>query len=219
VTHAILQPVEKAFRVPKILGVGDNYRDRFIEAKYQDVHLHPVIFMKPSQAIVHSPGPAELPFYSNLVEYEVEVTLLIGAEGRNIDETEASGLIAGVGVGVDLTARDVLNDARKEGRDWTEAKCFDQSALISHFVSVLHFTRLDNLHFRLFQNGILRQNGNTVNMIYKISEILAHISTIMTLLPGDVIFTGTPSGVGAVSSGDHLLIELEDEISEEFLIL
>jgi 2-keto-4-pentenoate hydratase/2-oxohepta-3-ene-1,7-dioic acid hydratase in catechol pathway len=78
---------------------------------------------------------------------------------------------------------------------------------------------LDNLHFRLFQNGILRQNGNTVNMIYKISEILAHISTIMTLLPGDVIFTGTPSGVGAVSSGDHLLIELEDEISEEFLIL
>jgi 2-keto-4-pentenoate hydratase/2-oxohepta-3-ene-1,7-dioic acid hydratase in catechol pathway len=78
VTHAILQPVEKAFRVPKILGVGDNYRDRFIEAKYQDVHLHPVIFMKPSQAIVHSPGPAELPFYSNLVEYEVEVSLESG---------------------------------------------------------------------------------------------------------------------------------------------
>lgn len=218
-THAILQPIEKAFLVPKILGVGHNYRDRFIEARYQDIHLHPIIFMKPSQAIVHSPGPVQLPFYSNLVEYEAEVTLLIGAEGRNIDERDASGLIAGVGVGVDLTARDVLNDARKEGRDWTEAKCFDNSALISHFVSILHFPRLDNLHFRLFQNGILRQNGNTANMIYKIPEILVHISTIMTLLPGDVIFTGTPSGVGAVSSGDRLLIELEGEISEEFLIL
>jgi 2-keto-4-pentenoate hydratase/2-oxohepta-3-ene-1,7-dioic acid hydratase in catechol pathway len=219
VTHAILQPVEKAINVPKILGVGHNYRDRFIEANYQDVHLHPVIFLKPSQTIVHSPGPVQLPFYSSRVEYEAEVTLLIGDEGRNINEKDATGLIAGIGVGVDLTARDVLDDARRDGRAWTEAKCFDYSSLISHFVSILHFPRLENLHFRLFQNGVLRQNGNTSDMIYKIPEILTHISTIMTLQPGDVIFTGTPSGVGRVRSGDRLLIELENEISEEFIIL
>ncbi len=108
-THAILQPVEKAFQVPKIIGVGHNYRDRFIEANYQDVHLHPVIFMKPSQSIVHSPGPVELPFYSNRIEYETEVTLLIGSKGQNIDEKDAPGYIAGVGVGVDLTSSDVLD--------------------------------------------------------------------------------------------------------------
>ncbi|MDD3807493.1 MAG: fumarylacetoacetate hydrolase family protein [Candidatus Marinimicrobia bacterium] len=218
-THAILQPVEKAFPVPKILGVDHNYPDRFKEENYKDVYLHPVIFLKPPQAIVHSPGPVELPFYSNRVEYEVEVTLLIGTEGRNIDEMEASGLIAGVGVGVDLTARDVLLEAKKEGRSWIEAKCFDNSALISHFVSILHFPRLDNLNFRLYQNGVLRQSGNTVNMVYKIPEILSYISTIMTLLPGDIIFTGTPAGVGPVFSGDQLVIELEHEISEEFLII
>ena len=218
-TYAVLQPVEKAIDVPKIIGVGHNYRDRYIEAKYSDVHLHPVIFLKPSQAIVHSPGPVERPFYSSQVEYEVEVTLLIGSIGRNIEEKDALGFVAGVGVGVDLTARDVLDDARREGQAWTEAKGFDNSALISHFVSVLHFPRLDKLNFRLYQNGILRQKGNTSGMIYSIPEIISYISSIMTLQPGDIIFTGTPSGVGPVQSGDRLLIELEKEISEEFLVI
>lgn len=218
-TYAVLKPVEKVIDVPKIVGVGHNYKDRYKEAKYTDVHLHPVIFLKPSQAIVHSPGPVERPFYSAQVEFEAEVTLLIGSEARNVEEREAMGLIAGVGIGVDLTARDVLDDARREGRAWTEAKGFDNSALISHFVSVLHFPRLDKLAFRLYQNGILRQKGNTSGMIYSIPEIISYISSIMTLQPGDIIFTGTPSGVGPVHSGDRLLIELEKEISEEFLVI
>lgn len=214
---AILSPVEKEFLVPKIICVGRNYAKHIQEMK-SEATAHPMIFLKPSSAIVHPPGPIRLPKYSNEIHHEVELLLLIGREGKYISEIDALDYVAGIGVGIDLTARDVQADAKKEGKPWTAAKAFDDSAPISHFVSSLHFDRIDRLDLWLTVNGVLKQEGNTKDMIYGIPEIISYISTVMTLEEGDIIFTGTPEGVGPVQSGDIIRIGLADQINTEFIV-
>jgi len=214
---AVLDPVNQEFEVPKIICVGRNYSEHIREMK-SSATAHPMIFLKTSNSIVHSPGPVQLPFYSEDVHHEVELILLIGETVRNISEEEAAHVIAGVGVGIDLTARDVQAEAKKDGQPWTAAKAFDDSAPISNFLSTLHFKRLNTLNIWLEKNGERVQDGNTKDMIYSIPEIIAYISTVMTLEMGDIIFTGTPSGVGPVKSGDHLRIGLEDQIEADFIV-
>ena len=214
---AILDPVDEEFIVPKIICVGRNYSEHIKEMK-STATMHPMIFLKTSNSIVHAPGPIRLPYYSDDVHYEVELLLLIGEEARNINEEEAKHIIAGVGVGIDLTARDIQADAKKGGKPWTEAKAFDDSAPISDFLSTLHFKRLDNLNIWLEINGERRQDGNTKDMIYSIPEIVSYISSVMTLEVGDIIFTGTPEGVGKLNSGDTIRIGLDDQIDTTFIV-
>ena len=214
---AILDPVNQEFKVPKIICVGRNYTEHIKEMK-GTATTHPMIFLKTSNSLVHAPGPIQLPFYSEDVHYEVELLLLIGEEARNISEEDAAHVIAGVGVGIDLTARDIQAEAKKGGKPWTEAKAFDDSAPISHFLSTLHFKRLNTLNIWLEKNGKRVQDGNTKDMIYSIPEIISYISSVMTLETGDIIFTGTPEGVGPVQSGDHLRIGLEDQIQADFFV-
>jgi 2-keto-4-pentenoate hydratase/2-oxohepta-3-ene-1,7-dioic acid hydratase in catechol pathway len=214
---AILAPVDKEFLVPKIVCVGRNYVKHIQEMK-AEATTRPLIFLKPSVSIVHPPGPIHLPHYSQDIHHEVEVTILIGDTAKNISERDALSVIAGVGIGIDLTARDVQALAKKGGSPWTAAKAFDDSAPISHFLSTLHFRRLDRMDLWLEVNGELRQKGNTKDMIYGFPEIISYISTVMTLEEGDIIFTGTPEGVAAIHSGDLIRIGLDNQIETEFIV-
>lgn len=214
---AILDPVNQEFIVPKIVCVGRNYHEH-IKEMHSNATAHPLIFLKTSNSIVHAPGPIQLPYYSEKVQHEVELILLIGEDARNVSEEDAARVIAGVGVGIDLTARDIQSLAKKGGRPWTEAKAFDDSAPISHFLSTLHFKRLNTLNIWMDKNGKRVQDGNTKEMIYSIPEIISYITSVMTLETGDIIFTGTPEGVGPIKSGDRLKIGLEDQIEAEFIV-
>ncbi|MCK5521190.1 MAG: fumarylacetoacetate hydrolase family protein [Candidatus Marinimicrobia bacterium] len=214
---AVLDPVNQDFIVPKIICVGRNY-DKHIKEMKSTATAHPMIFLKTSNSIVHAPGPIHLPYYSEDVHHEVELLLLIGEEARNVSEEEAARIIAGVGVGIDLTARDIQADSKKDGKPWTEAKAFDDSAPISNFLSTHHFKRLNTLNIWLEKNGDRVQEGNTKDMIYSIPEIISYISSVMTLEVGDIIFTGTPEGVGPIKSGDHLRVGLEDQVEAEFFV-
>lgn len=195
-------------RAGKIVCLGRNYIEHAKEMK-ADVPTTPVLFLKPASALIPDGGTILIPSISNDVHHEVEMVVLIGTGGTSIPEATALQHVAGYAVGLDMTLRDVQAEAKKKGLPWTVAKGFDTSAPISRFVRPDAVPDPHNLDIRLSVNGQLRQQSNTSNMIFRVEQMIMHISSIMTLEPGDLIYTGTPEGVGPVQPGDTLTAELQ----------
>ncbi|MFQ5451739.1 MAG: fumarylacetoacetate hydrolase family protein [Nitrospinaceae bacterium] len=190
----------------RIFCVGKNYREHIRELN-DGVPDQPVIFMKPASCLVGEGELIRLPRHGSCLHHEVEIAVLIGKKGENIAENQAGSLIAGVTLGLDLTLRDVQSDLKKRGLPWELSKAFDQSAPIGTILPASSPSILQNLSFQCLVNGQIRQRGNTNDMIYPIPHIIHFLSGIWELQPGDLIFTGTPSGVGPLRSGDQITIE------------
>jgi 2-keto-4-pentenoate hydratase/2-oxohepta-3-ene-1,7-dioic acid hydratase in catechol pathway len=187
----------------KIIAVGWNYAEHNKELNRINIPEHPVIFMKPETALVRDNKPFYLPNFSNRIEYETEIILRISKMGKNISAKFADRYYDAIGLGIDFTARDLQNEFKAKGAPWEICKGFDNSAPISAFLPKEEFD-INNLNFSLNINGEEVQRGNTKDMIFKVNDIIAYISQFFTLKTGDIIFTGTPVGVGPVKIGDHL---------------
>lgn len=199
---------DKKIIVGKILCLGRNYAAHAKEMNAETPEA-PVIFLKPSTAILHEGGEIAIPSISKELHHEVEMVVLIGREGKNIPRTHALEYVSGYAVGLDMTLRDVQATAKKKGLPWSVAKGFDTSAPISKFVEKEKVLHPHTLNISLSVNGKMRQQSNTQHMIFTIEEMIEYCSSIFTLEAGDLIFTGTPEGVGEVVSGDRLDAELE----------
>jgi acylpyruvate hydrolase len=197
----------ETFDVRKIFCIGRNYADHAKEmnAAIPDA---PVFFLKPPTAVIGEGEAIHIPSISKELHHEVEMTVLIGRGGKDILRGNALNHVAGYGIGLDMTLRDVQSEAKKKGLPWTLAKGFDTSAPISHFVPAADVTDPNELEVRLDVNGVLRQHSNTNNFIFKIDELIAYISQFFTFERGDIIFTGTPEGVAPASNGDRLEAQL-----------
>jgi acylpyruvate hydrolase len=192
-----------AFEVRKIFCIGRNYADHAREMK-ADVPEAPVFFLKPPTAVIGDGGLIRIPSISKELHHEVEMTVLLGRGGKDISRGNALNLVAGYGIGLDMTLRDVQSEAKKKGLPWTLAKGFDTSAPLSEFVPADQIADPNNLNLKLDVNGLPRQQSNTKNFIFKIDALIAYISQFFTFEPGDIIFTGTPEGVAPAASGDRL---------------
>ena len=191
----------------KIIAIGRNYTAH-IEELNNEKPAEPVIFMKPDTAVLRNNAPFYYPEFSKDIHFEVEVLVKINREGKFIKEKFAHKYYDEIGIGIDFTARDVQSRMKEKGLPWEKAKGFNGSAPISDFVSKEGFN-LKALNFSLTQNGEEKQKGNTQFMLYSINEIIAYVSQYFTLKKGDIIFTGTPKGVGPVSIGDKLEAYIE----------
>ena len=175
-----------------------------------DVPASPVFFFKPPSAIIHNGGQVVLPEISNEVHHEVEMTVLIGEKGSNIHRSAALKHVAGYGIGLDMTMRDVQNEAKKKGLPWALAKGFDTSAPLSDFIPAELVGDPGSLHVQLFINGKLQQSSDTSKFVFPVDKVIAYISQFITFEPGDIIFTGTPEGVSRVEHGNRLEASLLD---------
>ena len=193
----------------KIICVGRNYVDHIQELNNEKPE-DPVIFLKPETAIPLKNEPFFYPDFSNDVHYEVEILVKINRVGKNIDEKFAHKYYDEIGIGIDFTARDVQSKLKAKGLPWELAKSFNGSAPISQFIPKTDFPDLQNLNFRLDLNGETRQLGNTSSMLFKIDYLISFVSRYFLLQQGDILFTGTPKGVGPVQVGDRLTAYIED---------
>ncbi|MCX6134056.1 MAG: fumarylacetoacetate hydrolase family protein [Ignavibacteriales bacterium] len=197
------EPVE----VRKIFCIGRNYADHAKEM-HAAIPEAPVFFLKPTTAIIGEGGVIRIPSISKDLHHEIEMTVLIGRGGKDILKGNALNHVAGYGIGLDMTLRDVQSDAKKKGLPWTLAKGFDTSAPISPFVPAADIPDPHELGVKLDVNGTTRQQSSTSNFIFKLDELIAYISQFFTFERGDIIFTGTPEGVAAAASGDRLEAQL-----------
>jgi acylpyruvate hydrolase len=178
----------------------------------------PVFFMKPDTSLIRNNNPFFYPEFTNDLQYELEVVIKINKLGRNISEKFAHRYYSEIGLGIDFTARDLQRICKDKGMPWEMAKAFDGSAPISDFVPKAQFDNLNNLQFKLEKNDTIVQNGNTNDMVFKFDQIIAYVSKFVTLRTGDLIFTGTPVGVGPVKIGDRLKGYLGDSLMLDFFI-
>jgi 2-keto-4-pentenoate hydratase/2-oxohepta-3-ene-1,7-dioic acid hydratase in catechol pathway len=199
---------EELLKVGKILCLGRNYAAHAKEMNAPLPEL-PVVFLKPATAIVHAGEVVVIPRFSSELHHEVEMVVIIGQMAKNVSVQDAYEYIEGYAVGLDMTLRDVQTEAKKKGLPWTVAKGFDTSAPVSNGVRKSKISDPHALQLKLKVNGDIKQISNTSNMIYKIDFLVSYLSSIFTLERGDLIFTGTPEGVGRVKSGDLLEAELE----------
>lgn len=188
----------------KILAVGLNYESHNIEMKRTFRSETPVIFMKPESAQLKDGKPFFIPDFSNEIHYETEMVVKINRLGKNIAEKFANRYYDELTVGIDFTARDLQKSLKEKGLPWEISKSFDNSAAIGNFVSKEEFQDIQDINFHLDINKETVQKGNTSNMIYSIDKIIEYISQYFTLKIGDLIFTGTPAGIGPVKIDDHL---------------
>jgi acylpyruvate hydrolase len=194
----------------KILAIGRNYAEHIAELQ-NEVPEEPVIFFKPDTAVLRNNEPFYYPDYSTDIHYEVELVLRVSKEGKNIQPKFAAKYFDGIGVGIDFTARDLQTKAKNKGLPWTLAKGFNGSAPVSDFLPVEQFPAFDDIAFGLKVNGELKQQGNSGMMIHDFGAILAYMSRFITLKKGDLIFTGTPAGVGPVKIGDRLEAFIQEQ--------
>jgi 2-keto-4-pentenoate hydratase/2-oxohepta-3-ene-1,7-dioic acid hydratase in catechol pathway len=187
----------------KIICIGRNYADHISELNNERLE-EPVIFMKPDSAILLKQHPFVIPEFSDDVHHEVEILVKINKVGKYIDTKFAHKYYDEIGLGIDFTARDLQNKLKEKGLPWEKAKAFDGSAIISDFLSIKEFDSMENINFELRNNSQIVQSGNTSQMLWKIDEIISIVSQYFTLKKGDVIFTGTPSGVAKVNPNDVL---------------
>ena len=187
----------------KIICVGRNYADHAKELK-NDVPTVPVIFMKPKGALLLPEKPLYYPEFTDDLQYECEVVVRICKNGKFIQEKFANKYYSEVSLGIDFTARDVQREQQKKGLPWEIAKAFDGSAAVGAFVPITMETEVHNLAFQLKLNGITVQDGHTRNMIFTVDQVITYVSKFFTLNIGDLLFTGTPAGVGPVNGGDKL---------------
>lgn len=192
----------------KIICVGRNYAEHARELK-NEVPTEPVIFIKPETAIIPKRNPFFIPDFTNDVHYEAELVVRINKLGKNIQARFAPKYYNEITVGIDFTARDVQKNLKEKGLPWEKAKAFDGSAAVGKFTSIAELHSPDNVNFRLELNGEQRQDGHSSNMLFGIDKLIEHISSYFTLKIGDLIFTGTPAGVGKVEKDDRLELYLE----------
>ncbi|MCJ0742858.1 fumarylacetoacetate hydrolase family protein [Pedobacter montanisoli] len=192
----------------KIIAIGRNYAAHAKELN-NEIPTKPVIFLKPDTAVLKDNKPFYMPDFSSDIHYELEIVLKICKEGKHISEKFASGYYDEIGLGIDFTARDIQTEHKQKGLPWELAKAFDHSAVISNFLPKNKFKDLYDLNFELDINGEKRQKGHTANLLFSFEKIIAFVSQYITLKKGDLIFTGTPEGVGQINIGDHLTAHLE----------
>lgn len=194
---------DNEYIIGKILCIGRNYVDHIKELG-NDTPAAPVVFMKPASSVIIEGEAVRIPHYSKDCHYEAELAVLIGTEGKNIPEADALAHVAGYGVAIDMTLRDVQDELKKKGLPWEIAKGFDTACPLSDFVPASEVPDPQALTIRLVLNGKERQNGSTGLMIHPVARIISHLSGIFTLEEGDLILTGTPAGVGQVVAGDRM---------------
>lgn len=192
----------------KILAIGRNYAEHAKELN-NPIPDEPVIFLMPETALIQKNQPFFYPDFSNDIHYEVELVLKINKLGKNIEEKFASRYYDEIGIGIDFTARDLQQQLKSKGLPWEKAKCFDGAAPLGKFISKDQLPPVNNITFTLEKNGELVQQGNSGMMINSFDAIIAHVSKFFTLKIGDLIFTGTPAGVGPVKIGDNLVAKIE----------
>lgn len=187
----------------KLICIGQNYAAHVKELNSKPTK-EPLFFLKPDSAILLSQHPFVIPEFSKEVHYEVEVLVKINKLGKYIQPKFAHTYYDKIGLGIDFTARDLQRECKEKGLPWEKAKGFDGAAVIGKWISKKDVEDVQNLEFSLKKNNEVVQEGNTTNMIYKIDEIIAYVSQFMTLKIGDILFTGTPEGVGPVAIDDKL---------------
>lgn len=201
----------------KIFAIGRNYSDHAKEMK-SEVPKEPVFFLKPESALIKNNKPFFYPDFSKEIHYELEVVVRFNRLGKNIDKKFAHRYYDGIALGIDLTARDLQRKAKEKGLPWEVSKAFDGSAPISEFIPVDQITDIQDVNIRLEKNGEVVQQVNTKDMIFPVEQLIEHVSRFITIKIGDLMFTGTPSGVGPVQIGDRLTAFLEDQKMLDFEI-
>ncbi len=212
--HRFVDGTEAALPVGKVVCVGRNYADHAAELN-NPVPTTPMLFMKPSTALVPLEEPFEIPMDYGSVHFETEMAILIGQPLKNANKFEIEDAVVGVGLALDLTLRDLQSKLKDRGHPWEKSKAFDGSCPLSAFLEPAAVGDLQDQAIRLTVNGQLRQNGNSGFMLHKVYPLIAYMSHYFTLLPGDVVITGTPAGVGEVNPGDKLLVELGEQLQIE----
>ena len=187
----------------KIICIGRNYADHAKEMQ-SSVPTEPVVFMKPDTALLRNNEDFYIPEFSEEVHYEIEIVVRINKVGKYIAKEFAHRYYDEIGLGIDFTARDLQRKFKEKGLPWEKAKAFDHSAAISPVFLEKNNLDLQNIDFQLLKNGEIVQKGNSKDMIFSIDEIISHVSKFFTLKIGDLIFTGTPAGVGKINEGDRL---------------
>jgi acylpyruvate hydrolase len=205
---AKLPATNQEFPIGKIVCLARNYAEHARELG-NETPPAPVLFMKPASSVIGDGDTVRIPTYSQECHYEVELAVLIGKRCRSVSAEKAMEYVAGYGAAIDMTLRDVQNQLKAKGLPWEIAKGFDSACPLSDFVPASAVADPHNLQLRLSVNGTLRQDGSSADMVNRVPQIVAHISTIFTLEPGDVILTGTPAGVGQVMAGDVMEAEIE----------
>jgi acylpyruvate hydrolase len=201
----------------KIIAIGRNYAEHAKELN-NPVPTIPVIFMKPDTALLKDNKPFYHPEFSQDIHHEIELVLKVSKEGKHISEKFAANYYEEIALGVDFTARDIQTKHKEKGLPWELAKAFDNSAPVSAFLPKAKFANLYNVNFKLDINGETRQQGNTKDLLFSFEQIIAFVSQYITLKKGDLIFTGTPEGVGKVAVGDHLEGFLEGDKLLDFYV-
>jgi acylpyruvate hydrolase len=201
----------------KIICIGRNYIDHTKELN-NPLPSKPLFFMKPDSALLIKNNPFFLPGFSDEIHYEAEIVLKISRLGKNIQPKFAHRYYKSIGVGIDFTARDLQDICKKAGHPWEIAKAFDQSAVINRFVDIDTVPDRNAISFQLELNDNIVQKGNTKDLIFSFEEVISYVSTFVTLKTGDLIYTGTPAGVGPVKTGDHLVASLEGQTQLDFHI-
>lgn len=203
--------------IQNIFCIGRNYA-KHIEELNNETPLEPLVFLKPTSALAQAGDTITLPAFSNSVHYEAELVLYIDQDARNLAPSEALSVVGGYAVGLDLTARDLQDTIKSKGEPWTKCKGFPGAAIVSDFISADKIDNAEDISFTFTQNGALKQNGNTSMMLYPIAEIVSYLSQVYGLSEGDLIYTGTPEGVGKLATGDVLKLTLEDLVDVDFKI-
>lgn len=202
----------------KIICIGRNYSEHIKELANEKPE-EPVVFLKPESALVTGNNSVPFPAFTNDLHHEIELVLRISHTGKNIGKNEAGNYFDAIGLGVDFTARDLQAKQKAKGLPWEIAKAFDNSAPVSEFLPLKDIKSISEISFGLHVNGKLRQAGKASEMMFSFDEIISWCSRFFTLQPGDLIFTGTPSGVGPVLAGDHLEGFLEGQKMLDFYII
>lgn len=187
----------------KIICIGRNYADHAKELN-NPLPSEPVFFLKPDTALLKNGSTFYLPDFSSDIHHELEIVIKISKAGKYIEPEFAHKYFDEIGLGIDFTARDIQQQCKEKGLPWEKAKAFDGSAPIGEFISKTEIKNLNDMDFELFVNGNSRQRGNSGNMIFNVAQIISYVSKFITLKTGDLIFTGTPSGVAPVKQGDTL---------------
>lgn len=194
----------------KIICIGQNYHEHVKELNSTPAG-EPLFFLKPDSAVLLNKHPFVIPEFTKEVHYEVEILIRINRLGKYIQPKFAHKYFDEIGLGIDFTARDLQRECKEKGHPWEKAKGFDGSAVIGDWMPKQKFKELNNINFHLKKNDKIVQQGNTGDMIFDIPTLIAHVSQFMTLKIGDVLFTGTPAGVGPIAINDRLTGFLEDK--------
>lgn len=201
----------------KIICIGRNYREHAKEMQ-ADVPVSPVFFIKPDSCLLRNNQPFFYPEFTKDLHYELEVVLRVNRLGRSIKPKFAHRYFDAITLGIDFTARDLQQECKQKGLPWEIAKAFDHSAPVGPFIHKEELGDINALDFRLEINGRVVQQGNTRDMIFGYDELIAHVSRFVTFRTGDLIFTGTPQGVGPVQVGDRLQAYLGDRLMLDFFV-